>query len=238
MADKLQMMLEAERRGILPLEQKAMLDEARKRGLIDTQAAFGDTLRQAPADPVGDLNSPEFRAQLGQGGGGQTMRAFGAFALGDDNDAAREYANAIPGGSVVQRDGAAPLIRDQQGRTFEVNPEGFDLTDLVKFGAKAASFVPAARVAALFKTFAGRAAAGGLLSSGTEAATQAGVGRNQIDPMTVGLAGAGGAAGEVVAPFLQAVFRDVGRVPRQEAVKRARAYLMANASDIPENVLA
>lgn len=236
MADKLQLLLEAERRGILPPEQKAMLDEARKRGLVDTQGAFGDAMRQAPADPVGTIDAPEFRGQLG--GGAQTFRAFGAFALGDDNDAAREYAKAIPGGSVVPREGGSPLIRDAQGRTFEVNPQGFDLTDVGKFFGKAVSFLPAARGAAAFNSLGPRVVAGGLLSSGTEAASQAAIGREKIDPMAVGMAGAGGAVGEVIAPFLQAVFRDAGRLPRQEAIRRARAYMMANASDIPGEVLA
>lgn len=36
MADKIELMLEAERRGILPPQQKAMLDEARKRGLVNS----------------------------------------------------------------------------------------------------------------------------------------------------------------------------------------------------------
>lgn len=36
MANKIELMIEAERRGILPPEQAAMLDEARKRGLVNS----------------------------------------------------------------------------------------------------------------------------------------------------------------------------------------------------------
>lgn len=41
MADKLQIMLEAERRGILPPDKVAVLGEARKRGLVGTPASVG-----------------------------------------------------------------------------------------------------------------------------------------------------------------------------------------------------
>lgn len=40
MANKIELMLEAERRGILQPEQTAMLAEARKRGLVNSPQAF------------------------------------------------------------------------------------------------------------------------------------------------------------------------------------------------------
>lgn len=48
--DKLELMQEADRRGILPPEQKALLDEATKRGLVGKPASVsvGDTIRQIP----------------------------------------------------------------------------------------------------------------------------------------------------------------------------------------------
>lgn len=51
MDNHLEMMMEADRRGILPPEQKAMLDEARSRGLVADKPAVvtvGDALRQIP----------------------------------------------------------------------------------------------------------------------------------------------------------------------------------------------
>lgn len=50
--DRLQLMLEADRRGLLPPEQKTMLDEAVKRGLVQTEkpavVSFGESLRSIP----------------------------------------------------------------------------------------------------------------------------------------------------------------------------------------------
>ena len=50
MNERVQLLLEADRRGILPPDQKAALDEAVKRGMVERPAAVaaGDTLREIP----------------------------------------------------------------------------------------------------------------------------------------------------------------------------------------------
>jgi hypothetical protein len=60
MADKLELLLEAERRGILPNDKKPLLDEARKRGLIP---ASGDNIAPSAAPVTPPLYLPD-----GQGG--------------------------------------------------------------------------------------------------------------------------------------------------------------------------
>lgn len=61
MADKLQLLLEAEKRGLLPPDKKAMLDEARKRGLVNDNSVHDDDLKamMEPAAPQHDANGNE-----------------------------------------------------------------------------------------------------------------------------------------------------------------------------------
>lgn len=238
MADKLQLMLEAERRGILPPEQKVLLDEARKRGLIDQSGNFAEALFAAPPEPKGSITGVDFgRASAIEGRPG-SWRAGLAYALGNDEDVAREYTKVIPGSSIVRNEAGRPMVRLESGDTYEVNPEGFDVSDVLRFVAKAASFFPAARAVSGIGNLGVRATAGAGLSAATEAGTQKAVGREQIDPVEVAAAGAGGGASELfVAPVVQALFRDTAKLPRAEAVRRAQMVLAQRAEGMPEDAV-
>lgn len=107
--DKLEAMMEADRRGILPPDQKALLDEARSRGLAAKQtekpliASVGEFLMEAPrqigltarhaiegaGDTAGVFTEP-IRAAINP-----ALRAFGAPAAASTGDMARALADKI-----------------------------------------------------------------------------------------------------------------------------------------------
>lgn len=93
--DKIQLMVEAERRGILPADKAVLLNEARKRGLVkaDKPAAFtpaptGTLADQIPTDPelnIAKSNKPTIGQQVAAGivdYAGPTLEAGGALAGG------------------------------------------------------------------------------------------------------------------------------------------------------------
>lgn len=93
--DKIQLMVEAERRGILPADKAVLLNEARKRGLVkaDKPAAFtpaptGTLADQIPTDPelnIAKNNKPTIGQQVAAGivdYAGPTLEAGGALAGG------------------------------------------------------------------------------------------------------------------------------------------------------------
>lgn len=88
--DKLQLMIEAERRGILPPEKAAMLNEARKRGLVQsefTPAPTGTMADQIPTTPGMNIPKREMTTSQKLAAGivdyaGPTLEAGGALAGG------------------------------------------------------------------------------------------------------------------------------------------------------------
>lgn len=236
MTDRIELLLEADRRGILPPEEKALLDEARRRGLVDQRDNFAETLRTAPTQPKGTIYGPSFgkASQIESQPG--YMRTLLAGAIGSDQDLARNIQQTVPGSALEESETGRPLVRLGNGDAYEVNPEGLDPSDVMRFASKAASFLPAARGAAAMPNIAARAGVGAGLSAATEAGSQLAVGREQIDPAEVAFAGAGGAAGEVIGPLSSAIFGGATRrLPRAEAVRRARVVLADRAEGLPED---
>lgn len=93
--DKIQLMVEAERRGILPADKAVLLNEARKRGLVKTDkptaftpAPTGTLADQIPTDPelnIPKSNKPTIGQQVAAGivdYAGPTLEAGGALAGG------------------------------------------------------------------------------------------------------------------------------------------------------------
>lgn len=205
----------------------------------DQRGGFAETLRAAPPQPKGTIYGPTFgkASQIESQPG--YMRTLLAGAIGSDEDLARNVQQTVPGSSLEESETGRPLVRLENGDAYEINPEGLDPSDVMRFASKAASFLPAARVAGAVPNLGARAAAGAGLSAATEAGSQVAVGREQIDPMEVGVAGVFGGGAEIVAPGLSAIFRGVGnRLPRAEAVRRARAALAERAEGLPEGAAA
>lgn len=83
---KLELMLEAERRGILPADKRALLDEARTRGLIPSKAPMTGAPGDLPDPTQGMSTSDRFLAGLGKafvdtGRGARQLYAIAADAL-------------------------------------------------------------------------------------------------------------------------------------------------------------
>ena len=83
MADKTALLLEAERRGILPPAQQAVLDEARRRGLVDVTRANLHN-RPTPVESTGSPLKLPFMNQAiaGMAGGPVDLVNFGLNLMG------------------------------------------------------------------------------------------------------------------------------------------------------------
>ena len=74
MNDRIQLLVEAEKRGILPPEKRVLLDEARKRGLVNDFGNVKTTVTQTQnADPMQGMTA----SQVGRAGFGKAMRDTG-----------------------------------------------------------------------------------------------------------------------------------------------------------------
>lgn len=158
------------------------------------------------------------------------------YAFGSDDDIATRYAKTVPGSSVERDDAGRPLVKLKSGNTFEVNPEGLDFGDVIRFGSKVAQFFPAAKLAGMAPGLATRIGTNMGLSAATEVAGQRVAGREEINPTEVAFAAGGGGLGEVFAPIAGAIFRDGSKLPRAEAIQRARAAMQGQG--LPDDVAA
>lgn len=99
----LELLLEAERRGILPPEKVEVLNEARRRGLVDAPAP-----QSAPRDGV---------VRQGMSGVNEGMAAIAGFPV----DTATSLVNLIPGVDIQDPVGGSGTFRDVMGSAISEN---------------------------------------------------------------------------------------------------------------------
>lgn len=141
---------------------------------------------------------------------------FAGNMFGNDDDIANAAARLVPGAEVTQDEAGNRMVQTPDGGRFYANQPGADLSDARRFGAQVAAYVPAARVATTLggASLAGRSGLMGLFSGATNVATQKVAGREEIDPVDVGIASVTGAAGEPLAQLAGAAVRRVASALR------------------------
>ena len=114
MADRLELLLEAERRGILPAEQAALLAEARKRGLVDSE----EPTSQPVSKPNDTVATPEAsKARLGSLMGftpQNTPEQFASFSK-SDVATALPFAGGMAGAMMIPGTGLGALALQSLG---------------------------------------------------------------------------------------------------------------------------
>ncbi len=159
------LLLEAERRGILPADKKAMLDEARKRGLVPGAAepkGIGQNVKEfflGDNDPTTQNTGEKIGTWINKAGEAMT---FGL--AGDEANAA--IAGAIPGG--MSYDERLAFERQQEALMEESNPGAMLGAEIA--GGVAGAFLPGGAIGTLGK------GAGTMARIGASAAAGAGMG--------------------------------------------------------------
>lgn len=123
--NKIEMLLEAERRGILPPEKKAMLDEARRRGLIGGKAKSGaaPTLKERSKEVFGFEDYPKRGTvlPLAETKEGKTKIAWPQIAV----DVATSFllpGHVVKGGSYTPEDATGFAMNFASPNTMRRNP--------------------------------------------------------------------------------------------------------------------
>lgn len=257
--EKMQLMLEAERRGILPPDQKALLDEARRRGLVGGSAPQPAMPEPPPkplyqraweavsgnaAEQLPDLFGEQFgrqakgiRQQQGRSELGGSAKLSAAAMFGDDEDLLNAVRREFPDATVDQDANGNPIVRMPDGQRYYVNQPGLDVTDVGRFAGKVLQYVPAARAAGLGGGTLARAGIGAAASGGTNIGTQIAAGREKINPSEVLTTALFGGGAELLAPLAQRAGAGIASMLRPEANKLeigrgiARQAGIENASD-------
>lgn len=182
-----------------PDDIRALILEAHRRGDTASAARMAQLLDiieppkmgrfEATSAPVGD--QMEIAAKL--------------LATPDPQAQADIIASVLPDAKINHR--ADGLIEvEYNGERGYINPPGADRADAIDFVAGILKYVPAAKLATLGKTLTGRVAIGAAASGATslmEDAAARQVGSEQpYDLSRAGWAAGGGAAGELVQPFM------------------------------------
>jgi len=218
------LLLEAERRGLLPADKAGLLAEARKRGLVSEGPGFlerqWDAIRGNAAETAPDVTSQEFANAAGYGarsGLGQALTDF----FGSD-EASKHYAlSHVAGAKEAQDANGNPMIELPDGQRFYVNKPGLSAKDVLGAVGKVAAFTPGGKLAGAARSLVGRMAAGSALAAGTEAARQ-GAFEPEMSPGEMGIAALGGGIGEMVPAVAGA------------AVRKAREWLGGGSSAMLE----
>ena len=143
-------------------------------------------------------------------------REIAAAVFGNDEDLAKTLASSVDGAKVVFDANKNPMVELPSGTRVYANQPGADPVDALRLAGNIASYMPAARAAAALGggSLVGRSALMGLFSGGTNVAGQASAGRDQIDPVDVGVAAVTGAAAEPAAQLIGAGVRRIGAAIR------------------------
>lgn len=175
-------------------------------------------------EAIGDVFDPEFEAYTGGGElqrAGAAIKALPSSIWGTDADLAQKSLESVPGSRMSEDANGNPVIETPDGKRFYVNTPGLDYNDTFRLGANMASYGPGGVVANAVKPLVGRAVTMGGMSAATNLTGQM-AGRDEIDPVEVGMAGLGGAGGEFIGPgyaaFKQSIQKLSGREPAQAEV--------------------
>ena len=203
------------------------------------------------AEDLPDVFGPEFDAQVKKAGVsplGFAVKQLPNTIFGGDEKVAQGILDRVPGSRLDQDINGNPIIVTQDGSRFFVNEPGLDANDALRFGALAASFGPAGRLArgAAGSTLAAggsrlaatgaAAAVGGTAAGATDVAGQS-LASGEIDATQTGLAVAGGSLAEIVAPVLGAIAGKVRSAARRitgRDVQEARAALAQSGVQVVE----
>lgn len=236
---KLDAMIEAERRGILPPDQAALLGEARRRGLVDGGAAQAaepppkplyqrawDAVRGNASEQLPDLFGSQFaeqakgiRASQGRGDLAGSAKLSASAMFGDDNDLMNAVRREFPDAQMEQDANGNPVVRMPNGQRYYVNQPGLDMNDVGRFAGKVVQYLPAAKLAGIGGSTLARAGIGAAASGATNVGTQVAAGRDKVDAGEVAMTAGFGGAAEVAAPMLQGVGRRAVDTVRSDASK-------------------
>jgi hypothetical protein len=218
------LLLEAERRGILPPDKAKLLDEARKRGLVPSAAepkGFGQTLKE---NLIGD-NDPTTQ-NFGEKVGTFLNKAGEAMTFGLAGDEANAaIAGMIPGG--MGYDERLAFERQQEALMEKTNPGAMLGAEIG--GSVAGALLPGGAIGTLGK------GAGTMARIGASAAAGAGMGgtygfmEGEGMPDRVSGAATGAALGGVVGAAAPAVGAGVQKLADNRAANRAIREAVASA---------
>lgn len=162
----------------------------------------------------------DFREASGAGIG--TMLGAAAKDMFGSRESAAQYLAKQVGGEMVDSpDG--PLLRLKDGQTYRLNDPGLDNADVANVAGNVAAMTPAAKLTALGGNLLSRIFLGATTAAATDAGLQAGFKEegDAYDPTRTMIAGAGGAAGEVLAPIIGKVAQAVSRSPAKGDARAA-----------------
>lgn len=236
---KLEAMLEAERRGILPADQKAMLDEARRRGLVQAQSApqpeapgvplyqrAWNAIKGNASEDLPDLFGSQFAEQAksiresqGRGDLVGAAKLSAAAVFGGDEDLLNAVRREFPDAHVEQDDNGNPIVRMPDGQRYYVNQPGLDVNDIGRFAGKVLQFVPAAKLAGAASGTLARAGIGGAAAGVTDVGGQLIAQRDKIDPTQAATSAAFGAGAELLAPIAQRIGGSIREAFRSDPAK-------------------
>jgi len=231
-------MMEAERRGILPAEKQELLDEARRRGLVDKPPGLTERIANAvkgnAAEDIRSLDFYTFRDAEGQPDPIAAARLGITSIFGDDADKERRFAELVPNATRTQDANGNPVFETDQGR-FYVNRPGLDGMDAATGFVKGAAFAPAARLAAIPAGLLARFGVGAAAAGATDVGMQAGAGRSvdEYDPEQTAITAGLGGAGELLAPVTGAITGAAKRLLASDASLAQTGRRIAQEAGIP-----
>ncbi len=234
--DRTQMLIEADRRGLLEGDIKQQFDEAVSRGLIQIdyqpkpQRGFRDTIRETlsgedrttpeienldvvmSAPELNSLSASAFKSGLG-------------FLLTGDQDRQKKIIEENYPEATFREDAKGNIIVSLPSDDYVLQKPGLELQDFARFFTQGAAFTPAGRLATV-----GRVAAG---SGATELALQGvrqATGGGDIDASEVALSTALGGAGKAAENVIKAGGRLVASQP---SGSQSQALRFAKEQDLP-----
>jgi len=228
----LNLLLEAERRGILPQNKQEMLNEARRRGLI---GGGQQTAEQKQFDPnEGQSIANQLLVGVGRSAA-KTGNALQDFALTQAQDSSQSLIGRalntnpigravnfinekalgalIPNAAELQREGRESAAAETS--LFDQNASGLNkvgeiVGDIAQFAAPGAALSKGVQGLGL----ASRLASQGALAGGIDRLQQQGEGATEADLTRTALAASLGAGGELAAPLVGKAAQAIGRAFR------------------------
>lgn len=198
-----------------------------------------DRIRGNAAEDIPSVNDAEFLNDSGLGLKGSLAPAI-AGSFGTDENVADALLKRLPGATLDKDTNGNPVIQLQDGKRFYVNQPGLDADDVVRGATKAASFIPAAVLAARGQTTPMRMLVGGLASGGTDAAMQIGAtstgGNPDLNPAQAVIATGLGSVAEVIPAVSAAIGRGGSKLLSSDAALAARGQRVATEAGIPGNL--
>jgi len=155
------------------------------------------------AGPMGF--SKEFREATGLSGVegflGSAKPAL-ADVFGNYEDVTNALQKVAPGSVLTKDEDGYEVLELPNGSRFAMNKPGIQGHEVASAAGNIAAFTPAGKLAGMGGSLAAKAAIGGAASGVTDVALQKLAGKEEIDPIRLGMSAAGGAAGELLSPVI------------------------------------